>query len=304
MKIATTIGEMYPLGLRIADTIRSYRDTGFKNLDFSFYYAHADKDSPYMQESDLAWKKEIEEALEAADECGFTFVQAHAPGYNPGRDSSDYDRCIRAMQRSVEGCAMLGIPVTVMHTSFSPEFTYPDDKEGYYKYNRKFVGDVLSAAENFGVTLCIENTSNGNAGKCYFPRRGAEMNDFIAYMDHPLLGACWDTGHAVMDRIFDQYAELKELGPVLKAVHIHDNGIHSDEHLAPYCGKLQLDSVVKGLLDIDYKGSFTFESDSFLNHCNGEGPLRQLPLEIRRDGLALLYKIGKFALETYNAYEE
>jgi sugar phosphate isomerase/epimerase len=257
-----------------------------------------------MQESDLAWKKEIEEALEAADECGFTFVQAHAPGYNPGRDSSDYDRCIRAMQRSVEACAMLGIPVTVMHTSFSPEFTYPDDKEGYYKYNRKFVGDVLSAAEKFGVTLCIENTSNGNAGKCYFPRSGAEMNDFIAHMDHPLLGACWDTGHAVMDRIFDQYAELKELGPVLKAVHIHDNGVHSDQHLAPYCGKLQLDSVVKGLLDIDYKGSFTFEADSFLNHCNGEGPLRQLPLEIRRDGLALLYKIGKFALETYNAYEE
>ena len=98
-------------------------------------------------------------------------------------------------------------------------------------------------------------------------------------------------------------AELKELGKNLKAVHVHDNGIHSDQHIAPYCGKLQLDSIVKGLIDIDYKGNFTFETDAFLNHINGEGPLRQLPLEIRKDGLALIYKIGKFALETYNVYE-
>jgi sugar phosphate isomerase/epimerase len=126
------------------------------------------------------------------------------------------------------------------------------------------------------------------------------MNDFISYMNHPLLGACWDTGHAVMDKKFDQYAELKELGGNLKAIHVHDNGIHSDQHLAPYCGKLQLDSIIKGLIDIDYKGSFTFESDAFLNHCNGDGPLQKLPLEIRQDGLRLLYKIGKFALDSYN----
>ena len=303
MKIATTIGELYPLGLSVADTVRSYQGTGFKYLDYSFYYAHI-PGSPYMEESDCAWKKEIESVLEVCDQCGFKFVQAHTPGYNPGRDSSNYAGCIRAMQRSVEACAMLGIPVTVMHTSFSKEYTYPDGRDGYFEYNRKFVGDVLKTAEKYGITLCIENTSNGNAGSCYFPRRGAEMNDFINYMDHPLLGACWDTGHAVMDQIFDQYNELKELGKNLKAVHIHDNGIHSDQHLLPYCGKLQLDSILKGLLDINYKGSFTFETDAFLNHINGDGPLRQLPLEIRQDGLKLLYKIGKFALETYNVFEE
>lgn len=303
MKIATTIGELYSLKLSPAEAIRCYQGTGFKYLDFSFYYAHKDKNSPYMEESDSGWKKEIENAIAAAEECGFKFVQAHAPGYNPGFDSSDYDKCIRAMQRSVEACAMLGINTTVMHTSFSPEYKYPGDRDGYFEYNRKFVGDMLKTAEKFGITVCIENTSNGNAGEMYFPRTGAEMNDFIAYMNHPLLGACWDTGHAVMDKKFDQYAELKELGKNLKAVHVHDNGIHSDQHIAPYCGKLQLDSIVKGLIDIDYKGNFTFETDAFLNHINGEGPLRQLPLEIRKDGLALIYKIGKFALETYNVYE-
>ena len=302
MKIATTIGELYNLVSTPAEAVRAYQGTGFKYLDYSFYYAHADKDSPYMLDDDRAWKAEVEAAGAAAEECRFKFVQAHAPGYNPGA-GGDYSKCIRAMQRSVEACSMLGIPVTVMHTSFSQEYKYPVDRDGYFEYNRKFVDDVLKAAEKFNVTLCIENTSNGNANGCYFPRTGAEMNDFITYMNHPLLGACWDTGHAAMDQKFDQYSELKELGSNLKAVHVHDNGIHSDQHLAPYCGKLQLDSIVKGLLDIDYKGSFTFEADAFLCHCNGDGPLRQLPLEIRQAGLSLLYKIGKFALESYHAFE-
>lgn len=303
MKIATTIGELYSYGLSVADTVRCYKGTGFKYLDYSFYKVHQSSDSPYMQKDDRAWKAEIETVIAAAEECGFKFVQAHAPGYNPARDSGSYDECIRAMQRSVEACAMLGIPTTVMHTSFSPDCRYPDDWKKYFEYNKKFVGDLLSTAEKYGINVCIENTSSGNMGVCYFPRRGTEMNAFIDFMDHPLLGACWDTGHAVMDQIFDQYDELKELGSNLKAVHIHDNGIKSDQHLAPYCGSLQMDSIVKGLIDIDYKGTFTFESDSFLGHINGNGPLRQLPLEIKQDALALLYKIGKFALESYGIYE-
>ena len=107
MKIATTIGELYSYKLTPADTIRNYQGTGFKYLDFSFYYAHAKENSPYMLEDDRAWKKEIEDSIIAAEECGFKFVQAHAPGYNPGFDNSNYDKCIRAMQRSVEACAML-----------------------------------------------------------------------------------------------------------------------------------------------------------------------------------------------------
>lgn len=302
MKIATTIGELYKLGLSPADTVRCYQGTGFKYLDYSFYTVHAKENSPYMVDDDRVWKKEIEDVISAADECGFKFIQAHTPGVNPGRPCN-YEKELRAIHRSIEACAMLGIPVAVMHTSFGKDYEYPGDRDGYFEFNKKFVLDVLKAAEKYGVTICLENTSNGNMGIQYFPRTAAELNDLIAYISHPLVAACWDTGHAVMDNKFDQYAELKELGKNLRAVHIHDNGVFGDQHLAPYCGPLQLDSVMKALIDIDYQGSFTFEASMFLNACNGDGPLKQLPLEIRKDGLALLYKIGKFALETYNVFE-
>lgn len=65
-----------------------------------------------------------------------------------------------------------------------------------------------------------------------------------------------------------------------------------------------MDSVIKGLLDINYDGYFTYEADAFMNRVNGTGPLSQLPLELRQEALALLYKMAKFMLETYNAFEE
>ena len=140
-------------------------------------------------------------------------------------------------------------------------------------------------------------------GDKYFPRTAAEMNEFISYMDHPLLGCCWDTGHAVMEGKFDQYDDIMELGSNLKAVHIHDNNGFSDQHLLPYCGKLQLDRIVEALRDVKFKGSFTFEADAFLNNFNCGDKMARLPLAVRCDALKLLYKIGKFALESYGMFE-
>ena len=101
----------------------------------------------------------------------------------------------------------------------------------------------------------------------------------------------------------DQYDDLKELGSNLKAVHIHDNNMRSDQHLPPYCGKLQLDRFIEGLIAINYQGAFTFESDGFLNNFNGNGKLKTLPLEVRRSALKLLFEIGRFALESYDIFE-
>ena len=87
-------------------------------------------------------------------------------------------------------------------------------------------------------------------------------------------------------------------------MHIHDNNSRSDQHLLPYCGKLQLDRVVEGLIAGNYQGSFTFEADGFLNKFNCAGEMKLLPLELRKAGLKLLFEIGKFALEKYGAFEQ
>ena len=302
MKIATTIGEMYPYAASPAEAVKLYKGTGFRYLDYSFYYDHLEN-SPFMEESDLSWRKQVEETALAAEEGNFKFVQAHAPGYNPLK-GRDHERSLRAMCRTVEACGRIGIPVTVLHTSYGREHLYPVDKEPYFEYNRKFLTPILESAEKYNVTVCIENTSSKNMGDCYFPRTPEDMNDLVSFMGHPLLKCCWDTGHAVMEGKFDQREEFRKLGENLKAVHIHDNNALSDQHLAPYCGRLEVDSVVEGLLDISFKGVFTFEVEAFLNRCNGSGPAKRPSLEMRLDAIALLYKTGKFILDSYGIFEE
>ena len=302
MKIATTIGEMYLHTASPAEAVRSYEGTGFRYLDYSFYNDYMEK-SPFMQDDESCWIKEVEETAAAASECGFRFVQAHAPGYNPLR-KSDYERSLRAMCRSVEACGRLHIPNIVVHTSFGQQHLYPMDKEPYFEYNRKFLLPMLRCAEKYGVNICIENTSSKNMGACYFPRTPEDMLDFLDFMKHPLLKCCWDTGHAVMEGRYDQTEEFRTLGPNLAAVHIHDNNALSDQHLPLYCGKLDPEALVKALVEIDFKGFFTYEVDGFMNRVNSSGPARKVPLEIRRECLSLLYKTAKFLLDSYGVFEE
>lgn len=309
MKIATTIGGMYNYAPIPADAVRCYKGTGFRYLDYSFYTCYTGN-SPFLLDSDKEWKQQVEDAGNAAADCGFKFVQAHAPGYNPMGEVPDHAACMRAMRRSVEACGMLGISATVVHTSFSMKHPYPDGKDEYFAYNREFLRGMLEEAEKYGVYVCAENSSAGNMGTRYFPRTPEELNEFVDFVNHPLLKVCWDTGHSVMEGNFDQYDILQKLGSNLKAIHVHDNNGLSDQHIAPYCGRLDLDQFVKGLIDSGYSGYFTYEADCFLNSHKRAGasqqrsPLQQLPLELRQESLALLYKIAKFMLETYGVFEE
>ena len=302
MKIATTLSQLYVVyNLSPAEAVKTAARSGFRYIDYSFYDCFT-YNRDYLADDDSLWKKEVEAAAAAAEKYGMKYVQAHTPNYNPAKDC-DHEICMRAVRRSIEACGMLGIPNAVLHTSYSRQHLYPADREAYFEYNRKFICELLPIAEKNNVTLCIENSSFGNMQGMYFFMTAAEMNEFIAYMDHPLIGACWDTGHALMEGKSDQYKDLLELGANLKAVHIHDNN-GRDSHLAPYCGKLQLDSIVRGLKDVSFKGYFTFEADNFLSRTNGSGVLSCLPLDIHIDGLAILYKIGKNALEKYDCFEE
>ena len=302
MKIATTIGEMYDYADSPAETVKLYQGTGFRYLDYSFYYDHR-TDSPFTESSDRLWKKTVEDAAVAAEECGFQFVQAHTPGYNPppGFENSP---AMTACCRSVEACGILGIPTAVLHTSYGKAHIYPGDKEPYFEYNRNFLRPLLEAAEKYNVTLCIENTSSKNMGNFYFPRTPEDMNDLVEFINHPLLKCCWDTGHAVMEGKNDQREDLNKLKANLRAVHIHDNNGLSDEHLAPFCGKLDMDSIVNGLTDIGFKGFFTFEVEGFLNRSTGSGAAKSPTLEMRHDALKLLFKTGKFILDSHGIFEE
>ena len=303
MRIATTIGEMYPWVSTPADAVRAYAGTGFTSLDYSFY----DSNRPGSSFLGDRWLDEVNDAGEAAAGLGFSFVQAHSPNYNPFHDEADtayHEAGMLATLRSIEACGRLGIPNLVVHTAYGPRCLYPDDAELYFRANMPFIQALYPAMEKWNVRVCIENSAEGNMGKNYFFMTAEDMNDFLAFAGHPLLGACWDTGHGNM-RGTDPYRELVTLGKNLHAVHFQDNSGHGDEHVAPFFGTLDVDSVMRGLLDAGYAGPLTFEADNFLPHRQnrGNGDLRYPPLRVKRAAMALLHEIGAACLEAYGISE-
>lgn len=301
MKIATTIGEVYPWVNSPAEAVEMYENIGFKYLDFSFYTFVLTKGHPFMDDD---WRSLVLDAKEKADALGFKFVQAHSPAVNV-LSSSEFERNVEGTVRSIEACSMLGIKNTVIHTGCTASLRYPQHKKEYFDINRPFLEAIMPAMEKFEVNVLIENSCEKNTGGAYFPMTGKDMNDFLEYINHPLYGACYDMGHAHIQGL-NVHDEITELGDNLKAVHIHDNLADKDSHILPYTATFDMDSMMQGFADSGYKGYFTFESDGFMKYGSPDkkGILAHPPKGLKKEALKLLYQVGKYTLEAYGMYEE
>lgn len=304
MKIATTIGEMRDYAPSSEKMIKLYKDSGFKYLDYSFYTVLSNDVDGFMTDG---WRDGILRAKSEAETLGFKFVQAHAPAGNLIGDKKD--ATLEATVRSIEACGILGIENMVIHSAFSEDYTYPDGKLDYFKANEPFLSALIPHMEKHGVNILLENTTAKHTNGTFFPITGEDLNDFVAFMNHPMFGACWDVGHANMDGL-DHYKEIMTLGKNLKAIHVHDNYGDKDLHIAPLLGTLDFDALMRGLIDSGFEGYFTLESDGFFKHerrVNPSGKTNRLlhpTLEIKKASLSLLYLISKTILEAYDVYEE
>ena len=143
----------------------------------------------------------------------------------------------------------------------------------------------------------------------YWIDNATDLMRMIEVVDHPLFHAVWDVGHANMQEM-PQDEELRLLGSHVRALHIQDNLQVKDTHLAPFLGTLSLDAVMNGLIDIGYKGYFTFEVGGFFLGADQRRPferdtrLAKAPLALRDAFERYLYDLGKCVLQAYDCFEE
>ena len=311
MRVATTIADFGGYTQSWAEAVEQFECTGFRYLDFNFHSGYY-PNSPFLGEN---WMDAVEQAAEAAAKHGFQFVQAHAPCYDPLRNQADREMGMLAIRRSIEACKFLGIPNIVVHPGCSTDYMQPGGKQGFWQENQKFLQELYPAMERFHVNVLIENSATANMEGKYFFFSGAEMAEFLDHCDHPLLHACWDTGHANMDHR-DQYQDILDLGDHLRAIHFADNYGVWDEHIPPFLGTLDIDAIVQGLLKIDFQGYLTFECSNLplragtWPHYRQENPqikerrLQNPSLNLRRKAENLLFELGKYVLSVYNCFEE
>lgn len=293
----------------VADRVRGFKGTKFKyvNLEIGGPEFRYDDDEP--------WRKVIDDIGEAAAEVGVSFAQAHSPGVNAYDGGEErYQSAIRAVRRSIEACHILGIDRTVVHASWHKQFTLKD----FYEKNKRFYSEFFDLMEKYNVKVMTENMDDVR----FYPiSTGIEERELIDYIDHPLMGGCWDTAHANINKktaIVSQYESIIALGDKLFGLHIADNFGTSHHHTMPFAGIVNFDQIMQGLLDVDYKGPFNFEASYTLMHTeyppyhrqpwvhNGETVTKLFnpPIELKKQAVDLLYDIGKHILSTYNCFEE
>ena len=250
MKIATTTGDFKAYTTDVKEIIDLLHQAGFRYIDLSLY---TDKDmEPFFADN---WEDYTKELKSYAEDKGMSFVMAHALGGNALQDKVSYDKIVKATKRSIEVCDILGIPNIVVHSGHQPNLT----TEEFYEKNKAFYSEFFPLMEQTGVNVLIENSTSANISNCFF-LTGKDMRDFLEYVNHPNLKACWDTGHANIEN--HQYDDIIALDDYLAGLHVTDNNGQKDEHLMPYQGTMNIDAIMCALKVIDYKGVFDFECEN------------------------------------------
>ena len=96
-----------------------------------------------------------------------------------------------------------------------------------------------------------------------------------------------------------QGQEIAILGSHIKALHIHDNDGKVDQHMCPFFGTVDMDSLVNGLKKIEYDGYFTFEAETFFRPSVYDSGFK-LDMEFRTEAEKFLYAMGKRIIENYS----
>ncbi|CAZ94982.1 sugar phosphate isomerase/epimerase [Zobellia galactanivorans] len=115
---------------------------------------------------------------------------------------------------------------------------------------------LLKAAEYAKGANIILTPEAVNRFECYLYNTMADLGEMVKTVNHPNLGAMFDTHHANIEEK-SQSGAIKTIAPHLKHVHISEN-----DRGTPGKGQIDWDDVFSALKEIDYHGWVTIEAFS------------------------------------------
>ena len=232
-------------------------EAGYRALDINWCMA-MNPDSPLARDG---WERYVDGIGERAASRGIVFSQAHLPYYDLFSHAVSPESAARTdalIGRCIEASRRLRVPWAVVHPGV------PRDLDAFARLNVARLTPHVERAARLNVGLALENVETPPPGA---PRDAPDASvsrlaALIDAFDEPLVGACYDFGHA---HLFggDHRGNLRRLGARVKALHVHDNHGAADEHLMPFFGNIDWQSAMAGLRDIGYQGDLTFEIQEF-----------------------------------------
>lgn len=245
------------LGLGLDKAAQTMAQIGFDGVDFQFCSLDR-RDRIITPEGEERILK-VAEDIRAA---GLTIPQSHLhylPGdfYGDGLYPKHESEFLPAYIKEIEYCGKIGCPTAVIHLYFE------DSKKVTVESNKILLNKLLPHLEKHNVALSMENVFAG--GEAYADCHYTTADDIMEYVDmmnHPLIGVCLDTGHAVATKQ-DTIQMIKTFGKHLNGLHINSNA-GRDMHLIPGYLDSWLDPndyplISKTLKEVGYKGPYNLE---------------------------------------------
>ena len=202
--------------------------------------------------------------------------------------------CEQVMQKSMAVCNYFRCPNIVVHGLKMRRYLGTEEAE--WMQTEAMLDKIAPMAKEMGITICVENLYESISGHivegpCCDARKAAERIDRFNEKYHaPVLGFCFDTGHANLVGIdFEDF--IVKLGDRLKVLHVHDNDGISDLHQIPFTftktrensPSTDWEGFLSGLRSIGYNGVISFETAPVL---------ASFPEEMKEDALKFIARIG------------
>ena len=225
--------------------LKKLKALGYDGIDFCF---HRSLFAESKEESIIA---NIKENLEKA---GLACSQVHLPFYDLSLPSTCYDEGVEAQMRGAfKAMTVLGAKWGAWHPVSAPECGH--DRKVAMKANREMLKRHLETAEKYSVGIAVENIFAP-----FFSSVVEDHIELIESMHSPLVGACWDFGHANLQESAHGHVEdFRRIADKIKILHVNDNHAREDRHLAPGFGTAKFDELLPILFRTDFDGFFNME---------------------------------------------
>ena len=266
----------------IKRTFDIFAAAGVQGMDFN-----NDVGEYHTQEHDKQFYVEL---AEYAKQKGIAICQAHAPFPSTFPEEEKNEPRFLDIVQSIKNASYLGAPMIVVHPCCHLKYADADNAEKLFEYNFNFYKRLIPYARECGIKIAIENIGRDSITST--PER---LNKLYDALNDPVFTICFDVGHCLLQGVDPAEAIIK-LGDRLVngCTHVHDNFGDKDAHTLPYYGNFEWESVMKALAEIDYCGELNYESAGFI---------KDIPVELRPDGLVYMAKIGHYLISRFEYYK-
>ncbi|MBW7453598.1 sugar phosphate isomerase/epimerase family protein [Paenibacillus sepulcri] len=270
------------------ESIQRCKDTGFSVLDFNMCAMIHNK----TELNGSNWEAELEKIKIAAQNLGVEFSQSHLP-YLPGNKlfpaGSEEEAFFNEITwRSLIVSHELGVKAAVVHPLTEQVFE-EHNEEANLNLNHQFYDSIVEEAVKRNVNIAFENMVDTNI-KRRFGSIAEELITLVDSFNDSHVGVCWDIGHA--NRMYkSQVRPLRLLGERIIALHVDDNYGLTDDHLLPFLGNIDWETIMSLLTEIGYKGDFVYEIKTN----------NYMPDELKNVTAEFCYKVGEYLLSLGNA---